>query len=140
MNEEILDVTASLQVHSPNKRFWKISPAVQAGIYAEINRKNKALFYLSVMEYRQNHPKMLIAAPCDVTITRLYNPSRKQKQWDIDNWIASCKPIRDMVADMIIPGLEPGQADSTSRGIHFYYDQDASQKKGVRIRIKKREL
>lgn len=75
------------------------------------------------------------SVPCTVTIQRLYNPSKRQKRWDEDNWISGCKGLRDIIADLLVPGLAPGQADNPKYGIKFHYDQLTYSKKGIRILI-----
>lgn len=77
--------------------------------------------------------------PCTVTIQRLYNPSKLQKLWDDDNWIAGCKGIRDTISSLLIPGLAPGRADDVGKGITFFYDQLTATKKGIRIVIMTQE-
>lgn len=74
--------------------------------------------------------------PCVITIQRLYNPSKSQKRWDDDNWIAGCKGIRDIISSLLVPDLAPGQADDPKYGLKFEYDQLTSTQRGTRIVIK----
>lgn len=44
------------------------------------------------------------------------------RELDDDNFIASCKALRDCIADYLVPGLAPGRADNDWR-LTFYYSQ-----------------
>src|ERR1700728_3042753 len=44
------------------------------------------------------------------------------RQLDDDNYIASCKALRDCIADHLVPGLAPGRADNDPR-LSFHYSQ-----------------
>jgi len=63
-----------------------------------------------------------ITLPCHVTLIR-----QSPKSFDHDNYIAGCKAVRDCIADLLIPGLAPGQADGDSR-ISWSYKQEAKHK------------
>lgn len=123
-----------LDFTNPNKKFWKISPRIQAGINAGRNKSNGRRLAL---EYAITDPKPI--PPCVITIQRMYDPSLHEKRWDNDNWISACKHIRDSLADLIVPGLKKGQADHPKHGLTFEYDQVASTKKGVLISIKSQQ-
>ena len=73
--------------------------------------------------------------PCTVTLERIYNWHANQKDYDYDNLVTAFKGIRDTVADLLIPGLAPGQADHYSRGIRFLYLQTRGEIARVRITI-----
>jgi len=67
--------------------------------------------------------------PCTVVIIRC-----SPRLLDEDNYIFSCKGIRDSIADLLCPGLAKGQADG-SKEIVWYYIQEKSKKKYIRIKI-----
>ncbi len=114
----------NLEVMSPNRSsHW--------GTRSKNNKRNKQLLCANwALEGHKPQP------PCEVTIQRLYNPSKYEKRWDDDNWISGCKGIKDAIADLIVPGLAPGQADHPKYKISFQYDQLTATRKGVRIVIK----
>ena len=66
--------------------------------------------------------------PCLVTITRI-----SPRSYDHDNFVASAKGLRDILSDLVIPGLAPGQADADPR-ITWHYKQEKG-KQSVRIQI-----
>ena len=69
------------------------------------------------------HARMpIFHPPCTITLTRV-----SPRPLDYDNLTAALKYIRDVIADIIIPGLASGQADNPSHGLTFAY----SQKKGI---------
>jgi len=70
--------------------------------------------------------------PCEILIERKI--SGKLKLMDDDNFIAGCKFIRDCIADLLIPGLAPGQADSDKK-LTWQYRQITAKEKGVHITI-----
>ena len=57
------------------------------------------------------------------------------REYDYDNLVSAFKNIRDVCADILIPGLARGQADS-SELIKWEYAQEKG-KKGIRIEILK---
>lgn len=115
--------TLNLDVISPNKSLhWTAR--------SKINKSNKGILAKQwAIEPHKPQP------PCIVSIQRLYNPSKHEKRWDDDNWIAGCKGIRDCLAAFLMPGLAPGQADSPKYKISFEYNQLTATRKGVRIVI-----
>jgi hypothetical protein len=100
-----------LEIQSPNiKEHW-----------SETSSRNKRNLVLIKQAFSEENEKP--EAPCSVSLQRLYNPSIHQKRMDDDRYIISVAGIRDAIADLIIPGLAPGQADNINRGIKFEYDQ-----------------
>lgn len=83
------------------------SPNVQEHWTARHNR-NK--IHAMVLHSRWNKEKPNITLPCKITLTR-----SGTRPLDSDNLAFAFKGIRDICADMIIPGLAPGQADGDSR-------------------------
>ena len=65
--------------------------------------------------------------PCEITIIRY-----GKRNMDHDNFIYSCKYIRDCCSDMLRPGLAPGQADGTDL-ITWRYEQRLYPKYQVEI-------
>lgn len=70
-----------------------------------------------------------IELPCIVTLTRL-----SPRLLDDDNLRGALKAIRDSVADLLLPGLLPGRADSH---MEWRYGQEKVNKinMGVRVEI-----
>jgi hypothetical protein len=79
------------------------------------------------------------SSPCTISIQRLYNPSKCEKRMDDDNMVFAMKGVRDCLADLIIPGHPPGQADNLKLGITFQYEQLTATRKGIRIVIMEQE-
>lgn len=80
--------------------------------------------------YFQTHLLMRKATlPCHIRLTRL-----APRQLDSDNLVSAFKAIRDTIADMIRPGLAPGQADNTTE-ITWDYKQEKSPPKSYKIRV-----
>lgn len=71
--------------------------------------------------------KPQISLPCTVYLIRL-----GKKLLDDDNLAISFKWIRDAIADNLIPGLAPGQADSDPR-ITWQYKQENAKSNGIKI-------
>lgn len=59
-----------------------------------------------------------VRLPCIVVLTRY-----SSRQLDYDNLVAGFKGVRDGVADLLLPGLKPGIADS-SKNIFWHYEQE----------------
>ncbi len=72
------------------------------------------------LAFYNDQPK--IKLPCEVTLTRI-----GPRKLDDDNLIASFKAVRDEIADHLIPGKKPGQADSDFR-IIWNYKQESPEK------------
>ena len=70
-----------------------------------------------------------ISLPVRVTLCR-HSP----RKLDFDNLVGCFKPIRDQIADLIIPGKAPGRADNHP-DLHFEYGQEKSKEKYVSISI-----
>jgi len=71
----------------------------------------------------------VVKIPCTVTLTR-FGP----RLFDDDSLGYSFKAIRDKIADLILPGLAPGQADGAGKGIIWKYGQEKGLY-GIRIEI-----
>lgn len=68
-----------------------------------------------------------VKLPVTITLTRL-----APRTLDDDNLVASFKSARDVVADLLIPGLAPGRADDNPK-IKFLYDQMKSKEYSFKI-------
>ncbi len=91
-------------------------------------RRKKTQGYLIFYEWNQNPPKLKF--PLHIILTRL-----SARQLDIgDNLPAAFKAIRDMLANLIFPGLAAGQADSDQR-ISWEYKQEKSKGYNVKIEL-----
>lgn len=88
---------------------------------ASLHKKQKGIIYLSLV----NKPLPL---PCSVTLTRV-----SPRSLDDDNLPSAFKAIRDQIADLLIPGLPPGRADSDPR-IEWIYKQKKG-RLGVEVEI-----
>jgi len=66
--------------------------------------------------------------PCKIVLTRI-----GKRLLDEDNLVHAFKGIRDSIADFLIPGLKPGQADSDKR-IEWEYAQEKGEY-AVKIQI-----
>lgn len=92
--------------------------------YSNNKKKKTAIRCLLNLE-KHNMPNL----PVHVRITR-----QCKRQFDWDNFVSACKPIRDTIADFIIPGKAPGQADS-SLDIYWHYDQEKYNNKKEKLVI-----
>ena len=75
-----------------------------------------------------------VPLPVVVTLTRI-----APRKLDFDNLVGGgFKKIRDTVADLLIPGLRPGQADGDPRITWCYAQEKASKTYACKIRIQPR--
>lgn len=65
-----------------------------------------------------NHAGVEVIPPCTVTLCRI-----APRELDDDNLRTAFKPIRDWIADRLVPGKAPGRADSDKR-IKWEYMQE----------------
>lgn len=79
------------------------------------------------LEWLHLRPK--ITLPCEIHLIR-----HGINLMDEDNYIHSCKAIRDQLADCITPGLAPGQADSNPK-IKWIYSQKIAKTYAIQIDI-----
>ncbi len=85
------------------------------------NRHRKERFFLTLALKNIN-----CQLPCKIRLIRI-----APRQCDFDNLVSAFKNIRDVVADILIPGLPAGRADGDPR-ISFDYAQEKG-KSAVRI-------
>lgn len=70
-----------------------------------------------------------ITFPCTVILTRI-----GKRKLDTDNLPISLKHVRDEIANHLIPGLKPGQADGDSR-ICWIYQQKTDKNYSIDVKI-----
>jgi hypothetical protein len=75
----------------------------------------------------QNNPR--VSLPCLVRLTRYSG-----RKMDDDNLIFAFKKIRDVIADLILPGYKPGHADGKGQ-MRFEYDQKKGSPAFITIEI-----
>lgn len=107
----MIRINAPIKLISPNKKFHHMV------LYKKQRKMTEPLKFLLKLEKQNLDP-----LPVHVRLTRY-----SKKSFDWDNYITACKPIRDCVADFIIPGKAPGQADS-SPDIYWHYNQEKLKK------------
>ena len=100
--------------------------------WAEAARQTKAQ-KTSVRMIMQSALKN-IDPPCQVTLIRV-----APRTFDEDNLIGSFKAIRDEIADMLIPGLAPGRADSCPDIKWIYKQQKAVKEYSVVIEVRQKK-
>jgi hypothetical protein len=127
MSARMIEWILPLQIQSPNIReHWTKG--------YKRNNDNKRI--LAAHWALESHKPTV---PCVVSFHRLYNPSLHQKRMDAEeNLRMAFKGIKDTIADLLIPGMAPGQADE-GHGITWHYDQVTATKKGVRIIIQSQD-
>ncbi len=79
--------------------------------------------------YAYLYPYGDIALPCVVTLKRY-----GKREMDYDNLVTAFKPVRDAVADYLIPGLAPGRADADKR-ITWRYLQEKGRTYSIGVTI-----
>lgn len=67
--------------------------------------------------------------PVEITFVRI-----APRTLDYDNLLYAFKSIRDVVSDLMLPGLRPGQADGSDQ-LKFHYEQEKSKEYGIRIEV-----
>ena len=113
---QIIRWNISIRLYSPNEKFhW----AKQYGINKKQSEAVRWLF-----KSLQSHK---IKLPLTVKLIRY-----GKKPLDSDNLVTAFKAIRDSIADGLIPGKAPGQADSSNE-IKWEYAQEISKTYGVAI-------
>lgn len=114
----LLKETFPIKLVSPNRyQHW-----------SKRNNTNKALRL--ILQAWWNRQKQVPKPPCTVSIIRV--ASRKL---DNDNFVASAKSLRDILSDLLVPGLAPGQADNEKHGIIWVYGQERGAPKEYAVRI-----
>jgi hypothetical protein len=93
-------------------------------------KRNKSQGGLVAMILRGELGRTEMALPCVITLIRV-----SPRDLDQDNLIVAFKCVRDVVADLLIPGLQMGRADSDPR-ITWHYDQRKGKPKENAIEVK----
>lgn len=87
----------------------------------------------NILQWKFYHPNTMalkqIQLPVVAKIIRI-----SPKTQDYDNFVYNCKCVRDFIADCLIPGKAPGQADN-SKNILWEYIQEKGQSKQYALRI-----
>ena len=103
-------INVPIKLPSPNKpEHW-----------TQRHKRNRKLKLLLHSEF--NKLKKRPSLPCKVTITRI-----APRPYDYDNFVYACKGLRDILADLLIPNLAPGQADANP-SITWIYTQEKKSK------------
>jgi len=87
--------------------------------WSKKNKRHKN-YFLALTGAWMQQLKETPLLPVTVTLTRV-----APRQLDGDNLQAALKKIRDIIADLLVPGLKPGRADGDERIVWKY-----GQKKG----------
>ncbi len=104
-----------------------VSEANQTDHWTVVSKRKKA--QRALIQCRWNKEKPSIPLPCVVKLTRI-----SPRKLDDDNLVMALKHVRDVVADLIRPGLPPGFADGSGL-IKWQYDQVKGATRSVRIEI-----
>lgn len=72
-----------------------------------------------------------VKLPIHITLTRI-----SPRQLDSDNLVSAFKHVRDVISDLITPGLAPGRADDLE-GLTFAYAQRKGRGYEIEIRLSK---
>lgn len=92
-------------------------------------RNQKRKQYLKTYGQSMNLAIGDVELPCKVMLTRI-----APRKIDSDNLVTTGKFFRDYIADLLIPGLAPGQADSDKR-IQWEYAQEKGKVREYALRI-----
>jgi hypothetical protein len=123
-------INETLVFHLVIPNFRLTTPNSQGNHWTKASRvrKEKRRFALALIE--QELTNSLFHLPCTVIITRV-----SPRKMDDDNNIGACKHIRDLMGNLIIPGLKPGRADG-SEFITWKYVQEKKGKGIYEVDIK----
>lgn len=111
------EIKIPIRLYSPNvSEHWRV------------RHKRNSLHSMLVRNALKTRANALYL-PCIVTLTRIGS-----KMLDDDNVAFCFKSVRDTVADLLIPGLAPGQADGDPR-ITWRYDQRIGSPYAIEIAI-----
>lgn len=92
------------------------------------HRKRKSQIWAVKASWLENKTKN-VHLPSLIVLCR-HSP----RELDYDNLVGAFKWIRDAVADLMIPGKAPGQADKSGE-LEFKYTQEKSKEKYISISI-----
>ena len=122
LGQKLFEWILPIHLDTPNKSMhWRTK-------HARNKRIERMLRFHLKLEIKECKP------PCLFILTRI-----GPRKMDRDNLIYSFKKVRDVLSDLVLPGLAPGQADSDPR-LYWRYDQ-TNQGRGVyAIRIEVRQL
>lgn len=116
----MIKIEANIKLVSPNVKLHYMT------LYKRNKKISTAIRCLLNLERHQLHS---LKFPMNIRITRF-----SKKVFDWDNFVYSCKAIRDTIADFIIPGRAPGQADS-SENLRWEYIQEKIKEGKDKLRV-----
>jgi len=85
-----------------------VSESNNSDHWTKKRKRNKLIETEIWLKFKQERPN--IPLPAHIKLTRI-----SPRQLDDDNMVGSCKHVRDMIADQILPGLAAGRADGDKR-------------------------
>lgn len=106
-----------------------VSEANLSGEHWSVKRKRHILQKRKIWLWGKENNIKATTLPINIKLTRI-----SPRMLDVDNLYCSFKWIKDYIADTIIPGLPPGQADSDPR-IIWQYSQVKGKPKERAIKI-----
>lgn len=107
----------NIRLLSPNRVIhWRQLQALKTKLHRKI-----------LAQYNSDAPDLPL--PATITITRI-----APRKLDDDNMIAASKQLRDILADLVIPSLAPGQADSSTL-LTWHYCQERGKPKEYSLKI-----
>ena len=96
-------------------------------------KRKKDISWMLHNLYHTTTPKPEI--PAIVYLERQIKKGGRQRFFDSDNLIFAFKQIRDIIADILRPGLAPGRADDDEDLIKWQYSQAYADHAGIQITI-----
>jgi hypothetical protein len=121
--------------HTTNRRLFSVI-SVPMRLISEANNRDHWRIKNKRKQKQQNQVALEwllmrpdITIPCEVHLIYYH-----KKLMDIDNFIISCKAVRDQIADCLIPGLAKGRADDDPR-ITWHYEQKIAKSYLLEIKI-----
>lgn len=123
----MISIEAPIKLTSANVGINIFSPKAQKHYYylKRKSKKNCQIIGFLLNSQKERIPKL----PVHVRMIRY-----SVKPYDHDNFIFSCKYIKDTIADFIIPGKAPGHADASPL-ITWQYFQEKSKRESFKIEI-----
>lgn len=119
--KHIIEIPMRLMSEANTHQHWRKK-------YERTKRQQKAVKLMWLAQ------RPSIGLPCKVVLIR-----KGPRELDFSNLVYAFKGVQDSVADLIIPGLAPGQADGPNRGIEWGYAQEKGLY-GIRIEIECDEM
>jgi hypothetical protein len=114
----MISINVPIKLISPNKKMHHMT-------YHSKSKKNNEIIRFMLNTHRSKVPSL----PVNVRMIRY-----SKRQFDDDNYRTACKGIKDTIADFLIPGKAPGQADSSPL-IQWDYQQQKGNQETLKIEI-----